>query len=137
MTGMAADNAGPKQRRGLVEGQQTEGNFLMSDTTTKLLWQQFYEMTEEQAKAEQAEDMRRLQSGEMSEDEALERAAAWDRAGQQQRAEADAQLRVVQLARAAGCPKDAPVIPWLLEKGLIVKTDGRYVITKQPGPSAA
>jgi hypothetical protein len=31
---------------------------------------------------------------------------------------------LLRLARAAGCPGDAPVIPWLAERGLIEETKG-------------
>jgi hypothetical protein len=102
---------------------------------TKPLWRQFYEMTPEECEAEKAEDLRRMRSGEMTEDEALERAQAWRLAGDAKGKEADELERLGRLANASGCPKGAPVIPWLIEKGILVKTDGRYLLTKQPGPA--
>jgi len=60
----------------------------------KPLWRQFYEMTAKQAEAEMAEDLRRAEAGEMSKNEALERAAAWRLAGQHQIAEGEALQRL-------------------------------------------
>ena len=39
-----------------------------------------------------------------------------------------------RLMDAAGCPADAPVLPWLMERGLAGKVDGRWWF-KKPGPS--
>ena len=106
--------------------------------TSKPLWQQFYEMTEKQAQEVQAEDLRRIRSGEMSPHEAEERARAWRRASEQQLREAETQFELCKLARATGCPDQTPVIPWLLERGLVVEhPDGGYVMTAKAGPRAA
>jgi hypothetical protein len=62
-------------------------DFMTSETP---LWRQFYEMSEEEVKAQQAHDIARLESGEMTKTEALERAAAWRQAGEQQIKEGEA-----------------------------------------------
>jgi hypothetical protein len=53
-----------------------------------------------------------------------ERAAAWravfDRDHDQKKAEHEE--RAHRLANATGCPKNKPVIPWLIRKGLLMKT---------------
>jgi hypothetical protein len=43
----------------------------------KPLWQKFYEMSPAEVAAEEEDDLRRIEAGEMSEAEALQRAAAW------------------------------------------------------------
>jgi hypothetical protein len=56
----------------------------------KPLWQQFAEMTAEEAAAEQTADLARMEAGTMSEAEAQERADAWRKAGEWQLKEAEA-----------------------------------------------
>ena len=59
-------------------------------------------------------------------------------ASEQQLREAETQFELCKLARATGCPDQMPVIPWLLERGLVVEhPDGGYVMTAKAGPRAA
>lgn len=52
-------------------------------------------------------------------------------------AEAQFMTDLLNLARAAGCPKGAKIVPWLMKQGLVTKeADGTYRIRK-PGPAAA
>jgi len=45
--------------------------------------------------------------------------------------EADHLRQFVRLAQATGCPEDEPVIPWLLERGLVERdANGDYVAVK-------
>ena len=42
---------------------------------------------------------------------------------------------LVRLGNAAGCPDDAAIIPWLLERGLVEKVDGGFRLKPaKPGP---
>jgi hypothetical protein len=43
----------------------------------KPLWQKFYEMSLAEVVAEEEDDLRQIDAGEMSEAEALQRAATW------------------------------------------------------------
>ena len=54
----------------------------------KPLWQKFYEMSPAEVAAEEEDDLRRIEAGEMSEAEALQRAAAWQGCADTQLAEA-------------------------------------------------
>ena len=38
---------------------------------------------------------------------------------------AEAKMKLADLAEMAGCPEDEPILPWLLEQGLICIRDGR------------
>jgi len=50
---------------------------------------------------------------------------------------ADALETLLRLAEASGIPEGRPVIPWLLERGLIVKlANGGYALTAKAGPRA-
>jgi hypothetical protein len=90
---------------------------------SKPLWMQFYEMTKEQAEAERARERARMQSGEMTEAEAIERLDAWEKAGEMWRADLTMARKMAGLARATGHPKGTPVMPWLIEQGLLIKID--------------
>ncbi len=93
------------------------------------LWRKLYAMTEAEAQAEQAEDLRRIESGEMSDAEIDERTTAWRRCGEEQTKAAEFSLKLARLAKAAGCPNDKPVVPWLVKHGLMVKTVRGYAYT--------
>jgi hypothetical protein len=61
----------------------------------------------------------------------MDQAAVLDRAAEISReiaaayqAEADDAVAFLRLARASSCPDGIPVIPWLLERGLVVEVDG-------------
>jgi hypothetical protein len=99
----------------------------------KPLWLQYYEMSPQEAEAQRARELAAMQSGEMSEDEAMERAAAWRKAQAQPQArerEAASLEKLGRLARASGCPRGTPVIPWLIEHGLLESNgDGGYRLT--------
>jgi hypothetical protein len=92
---------------------------------TKPLWFRFANMTTEETEAEQAEDLRRCQSGEMSEAEADERIAAWDKAARYCKTQAQLLDKAGKLAHATGCPADTPPVRWLIDKGLM-REDGTF-----------
>jgi hypothetical protein len=46
------------------------------------------------------------------------------------RARADQAEAEVRLALAAGCPENVPMIPWLIEHGFIIHTDGVLCISQ-------
>ncbi len=54
----------------------------------------------------------------------IERAQALRAKAERDRQEGEATLYLVRLARAAGCPDGVPMIPFLIERGL-VEEDGR------------
>ncbi len=96
---------------------------------TKPLWMQFVEMTPEEVEAEQARDLARMKDGTMTEEEADERAAAWEKAAEWQEKEADALERLGRLADATGCPEGVSPVRWLLDKSLLVETADGYAFT--------
>jgi hypothetical protein len=53
------------------------------------------------------------------------------------RAEADQSVAFLRLARAAGCPDNIAVIPWLHERGLVERIDGRWRFKKAKPEAAA
>jgi hypothetical protein len=60
----------------------------------------------------------------------FEARAVWERTAEIAKARADQAEAEVRLARAAGCPENVPMIPWLIEQGLIIHTDGVVCITQ-------
>jgi hypothetical protein len=95
----------------------------------KPLWQRFAEMTFEERGAEYELQAARIESGEMTEAEVLACAAAWQQAGEWQIQQGTALLQLAQLVEVSGCPEGAPLIGWLLEKGLLVETPDSYELT--------
>jgi len=51
--------------------------------------------------------------------------------------EADQSVAFLRLARAAGCPDNIAVIPWLHERGLVERIDGRWRFKKAKPEAAA
>jgi hypothetical protein len=102
-----------------------------TEATMTELWRKFYAMTKAEMEAEQAEEFRRLEAGEMSDAELDERVAAWTRAGEMQKREGESLRRLARLAAAAGCPKGHGAIGWLLEQGLIVRAGSGYDLTEK------
>jgi hypothetical protein len=95
----------------------------------KPLWQRFAKMTVEERAAEFELQVARIESGEMTEAEVLECAAAWQQASEWQIQQGTALLQIVQLVEVSGCPEGTPPIGWLLEKGLLVETPDSYELT--------
>jgi hypothetical protein len=83
-------------------------------------------MTPEQAKAEQAEEIHRLEAGDMSDAKADERMEALRKAAVHQQVQADRLRQALRLANASGCPDGTPPMQWLLDCGLAVKDGESY-----------
>jgi hypothetical protein len=94
--------------------------------TTKPLWRQFVDMSEEEALVEQATEFACLETGEMTEAKRKERVAAWRRAAKWHADESDRLKKMVRLARATGCPKNVPVVRWLIRQDLLVKAENEF-----------
>jgi hypothetical protein len=99
------------------------------DQVRRPLWQQFVEMTPEEVEAEQAADLARMRDGTMTEEEAGERAKAWEKAGEWQQQQANILERIDRLAQATSCPKDVHPVRWLIDKKLLIKTTDGYAFT--------
>jgi hypothetical protein len=72
----------------------------MTHAPAQPLWWRFAQMTPEEAQAEWSLEIARLETGEMSDAEADERAAAWGRAGEWQLAQADILKKELQRRRS-------------------------------------
>lgn len=104
------------QLRELADGKLKEANKEdMEGDRVKPIWRQYYEMTEAERNEQVAWEERHL-----ARDALRERAVAWQRCSAEEK-KAYVELRnLARLASATGCPKDTLVIPWLVEKGLLV-----------------
>ena len=97
----------------------------------KPLWRRFAEMTPEEIEAEEASDLAHMRDGTMNEVEARERAEAWEKASEWRNQQAVALRSVKRLADATGCPKDVPLVRWLIDKGLLVEKPNGYDFTEK------
>jgi hypothetical protein len=98
---------------------------------TKPLWRRFVEMTPEELEAENADARARANAGTMTAAEIDERREAHEKAQQWTAQRAEQMTRLIRLANATGCPKDVPIVPWLIGKGLLVKTEDGYAFTDE------
>ena len=73
----------------------------------------------------QQRDRARMESGEMTFEEASERLGAWNDYVAHEQAELQLWKKIEQLARATRCPKHKAIIPWLIARGLLVDRQGR------------
>jgi hypothetical protein len=87
----------------------------------KVTWIDLWKMTDAEQRAFKAKYRARFEAGEMTPDEIRAIGEEWAKLAAHEMATADLDFDMIRLARATGCPDDAPVIPWLLERGLVAR----------------
>lgn len=97
----------------------------------KPLWKRWQEMTREEREADWADARARLEAGEISGAEAMERAEALRLYAEQEQREADQLKALDRLIRAVGCPPDIKPVPWLVKRGFLIEKLDCYVFTSK------
>jgi hypothetical protein len=95
-------------------------------------WQQFLEMTPEQAAAQEAADLALVFTADMTQERALACLAKRRERMDRKQREVEGLQAIHRLAAASGCPKRTSPIPWLVKKGLLAEDeDGAYHLTEK------
>ena len=89
--------------------------------SSKVTWIDLCKMTDAEQRAFKAKYRARFEAGEMTQDEIRAIGEEWAKLAAHEMAAGNLDFNMIRLARATGCPDDAPVIPWLLERGLVAR----------------